>query len=509
MTTPRCACTEPERSHRMHGEQLLRPLMPHLVPWLVGQRWFSHERGCFRQLSPLGVTVLARPEANRGGDPVLVHAVAEAEYGGGARHRYQILVGLRPQLPPAFPEAPFGRASGGPWDGWFLYEATGDPQLMALMLDEALAGRSGGALRLNLTPGSRIAGGLTPRRLGVEQSNTAIVFGEELLLKILRQPQPGVHPEIEVLAALTGVGSTRTPRLAGWFSDGEEPGPGRRRRDAGSVGSVLGIVEEFFDAQGDGWRLAVDNIARLLADETAVGALSGFTDQARALGAAVAAVHVSLAEAYPAAPLDAEAVRVLLAEMETRLADAVALVPELEADAPAITQVYHDFARQAAAGGLLGQRTHGDLHLGQVLRTADGWRVIDFEGEPSRPIEERGTPQSALRDVAGMLRSFDYAAQHALHELLAARPDADADEILRHRRCARAWMISNCHSFVHGYASAGPLDPRLHPRAMRAYKLDKAVYEARYEAEHRPDRLPVPMAAVRRLLAPGQPPATA
>lgn len=139
----------------------------------------------------------------------------------------------------------------------------------------------------------------------------------------------------------------------------------------------------------------------------------------------------------------------------------------------------------AAASGTTGdgvvQRIHGDLHLGQTLRGSDGgWAVIDFEGEPAKPLDERRSPQPTVRDVAGMLRSFDYAAR-------------------THRPWNADWAARCRAAFCTGYAEAAGTDPRADPALLRAYETDKAVYEVVYEARHRPDWLPVPMSAIQRL----------
>jgi maltokinase len=151
------------------------------------------------------------------------------------------------------------------------------------------------------------------------------------------------------------------------------------------------------------------------------------------------------------------------------------------------------YDRLAEAGSELSlQRIHGDLHLGQVLRTVLRWVVIDFEGAPAAPLEERRRPDSPLRDLAGMLRSFDYAARHRLMEV------GNATSQLEYR--ADEWSRRNRDAFLTGYTAAAESDPRDQDAALRAFEADKAVYEAVYEARHRPDWGHLPLAALAQLV---------
>ena len=160
-------------------------------------------------------------------------------------------------------------------------------------------------------------------------------------------------------------------------------------------------------------------------------------------------------------------------------------MPELHPYAGKLRGYYADLA--ATGGRMPVQRVHGDYHLGQVLRTATGWVVLDFEGEPAVPLEERRAPAVALRDVAGMLRSFDYAARHQLLD----RPDAG-----KLRDLADEWVERSQAAFCKGYAEAGGMDPQVHGALLRALMLDKAVYEVVYEARHRPSWLSMPLDSI-------------
>ena len=312
------------------------------------------------------------------------------------------------------------------------------------------------------------------RRLSAEQSNTSIVAeiddGVLTLVKVFRVVQDGENPDISTLAALTAGGSERTPALLGWLS-GSWPGPDA---DDGMATGELALMQDFVPGAEDGWELAVSAAERG----------EDFTERAFALGAGTAELHRLLAAVLPSRPAEAGDVRAALDGMFRRLTITTTEVPEVEELRAAIATVYE--AAAAAPLPVL-QRIHGDLHLGQVLYSSDrGWQFIDFEGEPLRPLAERALPDATMRDVAGMLRSFDYVAG----SLARREPPVDA----------RAWAADAREAYLDGYASvAGDV---LHEFAdlLTAFELDKAVYEITYEARHRPSWIPIPRAAVERLL---------
>jgi maltokinase len=224
--------------------------------------------------------------------------------------------------------------------------------------------------------------------------------------------------------------------------------------------------------------------ADLRADE--VG--GDFAGEATRLGETVGVVHDELRRALGTGERDA---RELAAAWHERLAATMGEVPDLAPHVSAIRATYDAVAGLGAP--LPAQRVHGDLHLGQTLRTPYGWLVIDFEGEPAAPLPERVRPDSPLRDVAGMLRSFDYAA---FHQILQSGSD---DNQLEWR--AREWAERNRSAFCDGYALRTGGDPREQRALLRAYELDKAVYELLYETRSRPSWAPIPLGSIARLTA--------
>jgi maltokinase len=218
------------------------------------------------------------------------------------------------------------------------------------------------------------------------------------------------------------------------------------------------------------------------AGTSAANAGGDFAPEAARLGAATAQVHADLADAFGTDKLEPEAIRDVAEQMFRRLDMAIAAVPELARYGDMIGSGYSDLAKLKSP--VQAQRVHGDYHLGQVMRTQTGWVVLDFEGEPASPLAQRRARSSPLRDVAGMLRSFDYAARHQL----ISHPEA-----VRLAAAASDWVRRNTDAFCAGYAEGGGLDPESNAVLLRALQLDKAVYEVMYEARHRPSWLAIPL----------------
>lgn len=375
----------------------------------------------------------------------------------------------------------------GEVDGEFLYDGPHDPLFTSALLQTMSAERS-----LSGTDASCVGTALgasgeirSSRVLGGEQSNTSIVYDMDggplpwVIAKVFRVLHHGENPDVSTQSALTEGGSHRAPPLVGYLSaswpDGAMP--------SGRATGHLAFAQEFLPGLEDAWRVAL----RAAADS------EDFTERAYDLGAATAEVHATLARVLPTVAAGPSDVDDALVSMHVRLAIAAAEVPGIAEIADRISAVY-DAAASRELPRL--QRIHGDLHLGQALLSNDrGWVLIDFEGEPLRPMEERLRPDATLRDIAGMLRSFDYVAGSLAH----ARPGTDA----------REWASQARHAYVDGYIASSGFDVRAHRLLLDAFELDKAVYEAVYESRSRPSWLGIPLAAITRLVSRSAPPAEA
>ncbi|MCZ4500048.1 MAG: hypothetical protein JWQ74_2603 [Marmoricola sp.] len=372
-------------------------------------------------------------------------------------------------------------ATVGVWGGRHHYDAVHDRDAMAAWL-RAFAGDTAEELdgrvafhriedhEYDLEAHSTLFSG--------EQSNSSLAFGDDCLLKVFRRVTPGVNPDIEVHEVLTRAGNTHVATLYG-----------HTVADLGDDGVLeLAMIQQFLRTASDGWDLALASVRNLVmnAELFAEEAGGDFAAEAYRLGSSLAEIHVVLADAFGTFPFDGAAAA---SAMQARLGEAAALVPEVAA---LQTSLATAFAPVAGITGQPAQRIHSDLHLGQTLRTSLGWKLVDFEGEPARPLADRRLPDTPWRDVAGMIRSFDYAASTVTRDL-----GSDADEAAEVGYRAAAWTAHTTAAFLAGYTEqrgTGMTD--VESVLLRAYVADKAVYEVLYEARNRPTWLGIPLTAL-------------
>jgi len=457
-----------------------------LGPWLTRQRWFAAKGTALAGLDRVGGLLLHDDGSDGDGDVVvLVHLVA-AVAADGARTVYQVPLTYRRSADPTLSGAMIGVFEHPDHGELLVYDGVHDPAFVHALVgllnggragaDEGLTGGAVGVMQRVEPPPDGPA-----TVLAGEQSNTSIIVDaagpDPMIIKLFRVLQPGSNPDVVVQTRLAAAGCDRVPLPVGWI-EGAWAGPG-----GGLVSGHLAYACEFMAGSEDAWRVAC----------RAVEAGEAFDQQAHGLGVATAQVHLLLAETMPTRPADPHLLAKLADGLQARVHWAVGLVPALAPYRDAALAAMDAVRTVAGAPDL--QQVHGDYHLGQVLHSPTrGWVLLDFEGEPLRPLAERLEPDLALRDIAGMTRSFDYAAQHAVVGLPADDP---------RRVAATAWSQHARAAFLAGYADAGGHHTRADADLLRALELDKAMYEAVYETLNRPTWLDIPMAAVHRLASTG------
>jgi len=433
-----------------------------LAGWIGHQRWFA---GKGRAIDGVGIE---SDVELRAGDPGLRHLVVRVEQ-AGTRDRYQLLLGTRRSLPPRLEHAHIGGDH---------YDAAHDADLTGILLDAMARGADIGPLRFRSMEGVTIDTGQRSLVLGAEQSNTSLVYGEAYILKLFRRLIPGTNPELEIVTALARRGAPHIARPYGWFAtdlDGED--------------TTLAFMQQYLSTANDGWSLALASVRDLYGyahqPEIPASEVGGdFAAESHRLGMATARVHRELAAAFPTATIDPPEIKRMAERLRARLDQTLLEVPALRGHEEVVQAAYDRLAD--IDHPITVQRVHGDYHLGQVMRTHTEWVILDFEGEPGQPLAERRALDSPLRDVAGMLRSFDYASRH----LLMDHPEG---RILEPR--AAEWSARNRAAFLDGYAEAGGHISGDDAALLRALEYAKAVYEVGYESRNRPTWLPIPLAA--------------
>ncbi|TWD75319.1 maltokinase [Kribbella amoyensis] len=404
------------------------------------------------------------------------------------------------QMPLSYHPAPaehLGHALVGDWDEQdlddaqvWVYDALHDKEATPYWLDAVTHGRQLDGLEFHPVHSPErtivVPDDAQSLVLTVEQSNTSLVFGDTALLKVFRRLEPGSNPGVEIESALTEAGSELVPEVLGW-ARGSWP-----RAGGGTDTGDLAMMTAFQKNATDGWSYATTSVRDLYAEADLHAEEVGgdFAGESHRLGASTAQVHAELAKALPTDVWEPSQMVEHAAAMQRRLDHAAAQIPELQPYVPGLRRAFDALAAYGQPVPV--QRIHGDFHLGQVLRTIEGWKLIDFEGEPAKSLPERRALDTTIKDVAGILRSFDYAARSLLS-------DHHGDQQIAYR--AAEWANRNRNAFCDGYAEVANTDPRDQGVLLSAFLADKVVYETLYEARNRPTWLPIPLAAAAQLSA--------
>ena len=427
-----------------------------LIEFVREQRWFGSKS---RQVSHASVIDRAML---RDTDPALELQLVEVRFDTGTHETYQLLV------------------DGG-------LDALSDPQQVRELVHMIRSGSKlpadDGIVEFGAVEGLAGLGQelREARSVGAEQTNTSIVFDEELILKVFRRLEAGINPELELLRFLTERDFENIAQLAGWYAYSGRP-----------MDATLGILQQFISDGLDGFALALDSMA----DDS-----EAFLGSLHRLGEATAQMHTLLGSDLsdptfaPESP-SSESLGLLTATIDDEIESLWFELPEDSEDVAPIRgrgEEVRDRLRLWTQVGGTGKviRHHGDFHLGQTLWASDHWVIIDFEGEPARSLLERRRKRSPLRDVAGMLRSFSYAASAA--------------QLLRGIEPPPGWEAKARAEFLAGYRST--IDPSLVPsgvaldKLLAVFELEKAVYELRYELDNRPDWVGIPVAGIERLMS--------
>jgi trehalose synthase-fused probable maltokinase len=444
-----------------------------LREWVQQQRWYAS-----KSRAVAGIEVIegiSMPE-----DPSLYLALVQTRFATGTHELYQLPLILRPRTDEAEPQT-IAQTSD-----WTARDALDEPERIIELVRwmetgeevEAAEGQfsfhraEDGVAVLSPEPGVRV--------MGVEQSNSSVVFDDQLVLKVFRKLEPGINPELEVLRFLTYRGFPNIAPLHGWYE-----------YDGHALSATLGVAQLFFGEAVGGWELALEEIQ---------GDAERFLDRVGTLGAVTGELHNTLASdasdpAFAPEEPSQEATSLLMATIDEDIERIFLRLPDDERLSP-IAGRGQDVREHLAARSQIGIggrsiRTHGDYHLGQTLNTPRGWVIIDFEGEPARALPERRQKRSPLRDVASMLRSFAYVTS-AVEIQRGGKAPPDFEQRARERFLERYFETVESALMPAGEAAIR--------NVLSVFELEKAIYELQYELDNRPEWVAIPVAGISRLL---------
>ena len=433
-----------------------------LIEYVTRQRWYGAKSRTVSHSDVLDTVTIRQAE------PQLSLAIVELRYDTGAHDIYQLL---------------FSDGSRDvPYDNLAEDAGVARELVSAMRAGLTLQGSEGVAEFRPAEDFSALGRELGAARLvSSEQSNSSVVFDDALILKVFRRLEPGINPELEMLRFLTEHGFRNIPALGGWYA-----------YSGGPLTATLGLLQEYIAGAVGGWEMALGEIA---------SAPERFLDRLGRLGEVTAQMHTVLGSdpdepAFAPEEPSVESLGLLTATVDEEIARVFLALPEDdERLAPILGrgEEVREQLRLLTHAGSSGRviRTHGDYHLGQTLMSRNDWIILDFEGEPARTLVERRRKRSPLRDVAGMLRSFAYAATAA--------------ELTRNADVPEDWEERARERFLESYLET--IDVALLPpgeaaieRLLAVFELEKAVYELRYELDNRPDWVGIPVAGIERLM---------
>jgi maltokinase len=463
-----------ERVQGITAEDIRRCLEEEeLRDWVQQQRWYASKSRAITGIE-IAESITLREE------PLLLLALVQTRFATGTHELYQLPLAI------ASPgEVPGGHEIAHTED-WVVYDALAEPEQVLELLHRIAATdeieTDDGRFSFHPFDGSpNFSDASRARLMGVEQSNSSIVVDDKIVLKVFRKLEPGLNPELEVLRFLTYREFPHIAALQGWYD-----------YEGHAFASTLGVAQAFLPDALDGWELALDEITS--APET-------FLDRLGSLGAVTAQLHNTLASdasdpAFSPEEPSQESLSLLTATVDENIERIFLRLPADDERLEPIAGRGQDVRERLAARAQIGVagrviRTHGDYHLGQTLHTPRGWVIIDFEGEPARPLPERRQKRSPLRDVAGMLRSFAYVTS-AVEILRGQHAPEDFEQHARERFLERYFATADATLMPAGEAAIANL--------LSIYELEKAIYELRYELNNRPDWVPIPVAGIARLL---------
>ena len=526
-----------ERGEPLFNDQMLSGIVDNLPSFLMSRRWYRDKTRAIHYIKVESVIPISSVEA------YILGARIDYEDGGGQFYLISLALGAAGEAE----EDVFARVRGADGSDKWLYDAFRSDAFCKQLFVTIQGGTSlrgenaelaGSQTRAFRAAVDHLPDSATARLMNVEQSNTSVVYGDRCILKAFRKLEEGINPEIEIGAFLTEHGFRNTPAVVGWLE--YIPAEGRPMQAA--------ILQEFVRNKGDAWKYTLDSLGaffhaaqqkreappilkarhplEMASLETETPAREMFGDylaSVRLLGERTAQMHAVLADVNAGPDFAPERVtlesrREMYEALERQADVSFQLLRQEKAnfDAGVAEDADQVLAREWRIRGrfrplldceieALRIRHHGDFHLGQVLYTGTDFMIIDFEGEPAMPLAARKSKQLALRDVAGMVRSFQYAPYAALLGK-ASGVEAAADEMPALEKWGAFWTAVVSAEYLRGYFGAAEGHPFVPPtREERRLLLDifllqKALYEIGYELNNRPAWAPIPLRGILELI---------